>query len=193
MNSKLQTIFDIIQQSEKLDAEQKESLLKAVKDADKELEITAFKLERTEKVKKTTAILLEETIEELEQKRKAVEAQNRELEIEACLERVRSTAMAMKEPADMLDVCRVISEQLEILKVREIRNVQTAVFYESKGIYLNYEYFRLQEKTFITEIEYKLHPDIDAFVNQMLKDSSAFFTKSFSGSELKEWIEYQKK
>src|SRR3990172_8755213 len=193
MNSKLKTIFDIIQKSEKLDAEQKESLLKAVKDADKELEITAFKLERTEKVKKTTAILLEETIEELEQKRKAVEAQNRELEIEACLERVRSTAMAMKEPADMLDVCRVISEQLEILKVREIRNVQTAVFYESKGIYLNYEYFRLQEKTFITEIEYKLHPDIDAFVNQMLKDSSAFFTKSFSGSELKEWIEYQKK
>jgi len=37
------------------------------------LEITAFKLERTEKVKRTTSILLEETIEELEQKRKVVE------------------------------------------------------------------------------------------------------------------------
>jgi serine phosphatase RsbU (regulator of sigma subunit) len=75
MNQKLQNIFDLIKQSEKLDAEQKDKLLKAVKDADKELEITAFKLERTEKVKKTTAILLEETIEELEQKRKAVEEQ----------------------------------------------------------------------------------------------------------------------
>ena len=52
MNSKLQNIFDILQKSEKLDAEQKNNLIKAVKDADKELEITAFKLERTEKVKK---------------------------------------------------------------------------------------------------------------------------------------------
>ena len=56
MNQKLQNIFDIIQQSDKLDADQRNNLLKAVKDADKELEITAFKLERTEKVKKTTAI-----------------------------------------------------------------------------------------------------------------------------------------
>lgn len=45
----------------------------AVKDINKELEIALFKLDRTEKVKRTTAILLEETIEELEQKRKAVE------------------------------------------------------------------------------------------------------------------------
>ena len=54
MNQKLQKILEVIQQSEKLDAEQKGKLLQAVKDADKELEITAFKLERTEKVKKTT-------------------------------------------------------------------------------------------------------------------------------------------
>jgi signal transduction histidine kinase len=44
------------------------------------LEIVKFKLDRTEKVKRTTAILLEETIEELEQKRKAVEETNAALE-----------------------------------------------------------------------------------------------------------------
>ncbi len=74
MNQKFQNIMNIIQQSE-LDSEQKENLINALKDVEKELEITAFKLDRTEKVKKTTAILLEETIEELEQKRKAVEEQ----------------------------------------------------------------------------------------------------------------------
>jgi two-component system NtrC family sensor kinase len=58
MNQKLQNITEVIQQSKKLEAEQKNNLIKAVKDTDKELEITAFKLERTEKVKKTTAILL---------------------------------------------------------------------------------------------------------------------------------------
>ncbi|HLF62891.1 MAG TPA: ATP-binding protein, partial [Saprospiraceae bacterium] len=51
-------------------------LEKAIKDTDKELEILSFKLDRTEKVKRTTAILLEETIEELEQKRKAIEEAN---------------------------------------------------------------------------------------------------------------------
>ena len=77
MHQKLQNILKILEQNQNLSAEEKESALKALKDADKEFEITAFKLERTEKVKKTTAILLEETIEELEQKRRAVEEQTK--------------------------------------------------------------------------------------------------------------------
>ncbi len=76
MNQHLQNILNIIQQDENISAEQKSAIVKSLKDADKELEITAFKLDRTEKVKRTTAILLEETIEELEQKRKAIEETN---------------------------------------------------------------------------------------------------------------------
>ena len=95
MNNHLQSILNFIEQDKNLSADEKNAILKSLKDADKELEITTFKLDRTEKVKKTTAILLEETIEELEQKRKAVETQNRELEIEAALERVRSRSLAM--------------------------------------------------------------------------------------------------
>lgn len=75
MNQHLQNILDVVQLNEKLSENEKEAILKSLRDADKELLITAFKLERTEKVKKTTAILLEETIEELEQKRIAVEKQ----------------------------------------------------------------------------------------------------------------------
>ncbi|MEO7922824.1 MAG: ATP-binding protein [Chitinophagaceae bacterium] len=76
MNQHLQNILAIIQQDENLTGEQKTAISKSLKDADKELEITSFKLDRTEKVKRTTAILLEETIEELEQKRKAIEETN---------------------------------------------------------------------------------------------------------------------
>ncbi len=68
MNQHLQTILTTIQQDAGLPAEQKNAILNALKDANKEMEILAFKLDRTEKVKRTTAILLEETIEELEQK-----------------------------------------------------------------------------------------------------------------------------
>ena len=76
MNQHLQSILDLIQQSDSLTVEQRNAIAKSLKDANKELEITVFKLDRTEKVKRTTAILLEETIGELEQKRKAIEETN---------------------------------------------------------------------------------------------------------------------
>ena len=73
MNRHLQNIQDLIQRNEALPGEQKDVLLASLREADKELEIVSFKLDRTEKVKRTTAILLEETIAELEEKRKTVE------------------------------------------------------------------------------------------------------------------------
>ncbi|OBX22076.1 two-component sensor histidine kinase [Gelidibacter algens] len=76
MNQDLQTILDFIETSEHLITEEKMVLIKAVKDADKALMISEFKLERTEKVKRTTAILLEETIEELEKKQKSIAEAN---------------------------------------------------------------------------------------------------------------------
>ncbi|RYF91383.1 MAG: two-component sensor histidine kinase, partial [Chitinophagaceae bacterium] len=80
MNSHLQNILNIIQQHELLNAEEKMLLEKSIKDVSKELDITLFKLDRTEKVKRTTAILLEETIEELEQKRNVIEQSNEALQ-----------------------------------------------------------------------------------------------------------------
>ncbi len=76
MNQNLQIILDFFQQTESINAEEKEVLIKAAKKVKSDMEIAEFKLERTEKVKRTTAILLEETIEELEQKRKAIEETN---------------------------------------------------------------------------------------------------------------------
>lgn len=72
MTPQLKNILDLIQQSQLGDTD-KAAIEKAIKEVDKALEISNFKLDRTEKVKRTTAILLEETIAELELKRKAVE------------------------------------------------------------------------------------------------------------------------
>jgi signal transduction histidine kinase len=123
---------------------------------------------------------------------KELAAKNHELEIEAALEKVRAIALSMKEPAHMLDVCRVISEQLEILNVKEIRNVQTAIFYETKGTYLNFEYYRLHQKSLITEVDYRLHPVQIKFADQMLKGPDEMFTESLDKTYLKDFIEYQK-
>jgi len=191
MNQKIQKVLDIIQHSQNLNTEEKDLALLALKDANKELEITAFKFKKTEQVKKTTANLLEETIEELEQKRKAVESQNRELEIETALERVRAIALSMKEPADMLEVCHTISDQLEILNLKNIRNIQTAIIDESKGIYLNYEYFTQYKRTSILEIEIELHPTVVEFVKEIKKSNDAFFTKTIEGDALEDWRKYR--
>ncbi len=89
MNQHHQFLHDTILQHEKLDAEEKNALIKAIKKADNDLTISEFKLERTEKVKRTTAILLEETIEELEQKRSAIEKTN--VAINKTLDDLKST------------------------------------------------------------------------------------------------------
>lgn len=82
MNKDLQIIFDHVTKSTALNDEEKQILIKATKSVDSELTITEFKLDRTEKVKRTTGILLEETIEELEKKRMAVEEQAELIKLE---------------------------------------------------------------------------------------------------------------
>ena len=76
MNPTHQQILDFVEANTGLSEEDKAAFLKLVKEADRALTIAEFKLDRTEKVKRTTAILLEETIEELEQKRAAIEQTN---------------------------------------------------------------------------------------------------------------------
>ncbi|MEO5782272.1 MAG: hypothetical protein ABIQ07_03320, partial [Ginsengibacter sp.] len=117
---------------------------------------------------------------------------NRELEIEMALEKVRAIALGMKEPTDMLAVCKTISLQLQSLGVKEIRNVQTAIFYLSKGTYMNYEYYAKHNKTFITETNYTNHKIHKAFAANMLKGKDDFFITHIKGKKVKDWITFQK-
>ena len=117
---------------------------------------------------------------------------NRELEIEAALEKVRAIALSMQEPAGMLEVCKNISQQLELLKVKEIRNVQTAIIYETEGVYFNYEYYTKHNKELITEVDFKNHELQTEFVNKMLKGAEEQFSIFIKDKELKDWYAYQK-
>jgi two-component system NtrC family sensor kinase len=99
MNRHLQHILDTLFQIEAISDDQKSSLNKSIKDADKELTILEFKLDRTEKVKRTTAILLEETIEELELKRKAIEETN--LALQRSLEELKATQAQLVQSEKM--------------------------------------------------------------------------------------------
>jgi SnoaL-like domain len=121
-----------------------------------------------------------------------LEQKNRELEIETALEKVRAIALSMKDPADMLDVCKTISLQLQSLGVKDIRNVQTAIFYESTGTYMNYEYYTKHKKTFITETLYTNHKIAKAFATKMLKGKGETYITHIRGQKVKDWLAYQK-
>lgn len=127
-------------------------------------------------------------------KRRTVELQekNRELEIETALEKVRAVAMGMKKPEDMLSICKTISNQLSRLGVNEIRNVQTAIFYESRGTYRNYEYYSKHDKTFITDVDFKNHKIQLAFAKKMMRGANEEVREHLKGKKLHDWYAYQK-
>ena len=92
--------------------------------------------------------------------------------------------MGMREPDDMLDVCKTISLQLQSLGVEEIRNVQTAIFYEQRGTYLNYEYYAKHKKTLITETVYTNNKTHKAFAAKMLKGKGEIFITHIKGKKV---------
>src|SRR6056297_2812036 len=117
---------------------------------------------------------------------------NRELEIEASIERVRAVAMSMNRPEDMLKVCSVISDQLEQLGVEHIRNVQTVIINEDNGTYHNYQYFRPYDKESVEISKCDETPVVLEMINRMLESADAFFTTSLSGEELATFRAYRK-
>ncbi|HVO75094.1 MAG TPA: ATP-binding protein, partial [Ignavibacteriaceae bacterium] len=189
MNAKIQIVLDAIQNSQNLTIDEKEKLFKSLKDADREFEITAFKLGRTEQVKKTTAVLLEETIEELEQKRKAVEAQNRELEIEAALERVRAKAMAMHTSKDLTDTMSILFTELPELGISSLRCGVVLLSKDSlRGVF--YAAATTSESDSFTMIgsgDMSEHPVFMKQYENWLKNENYFTT--LSSEELKSYYE----
>ncbi len=96
MFKKLQDVMDCLDGLDgALDPATRATIFGALTTTDKALTLAEFKLQRADKVKRTTGILLEETIDELERKRERVERQNYELGIESALERVRAQIVGM--------------------------------------------------------------------------------------------------
>src|SRR5678815_3261201 len=64
----------------------------------------------------------------------------RELAIEAALEKVRAVAMQMKKPADLPDVCKTLYKQLLSLGFAEMRNAMINIHDDASKSFVNYDY-----------------------------------------------------
>ena len=191
MNQHLQTILTYIGQLTHLNEDEKAALLQSVKDADKDFEINNIQLDHTKEINRTTAILLEDTIEELGQKRKAVEAQNKELEIETALERVRTVAMSMSKADDLLSICEIMHHELKKLGFDDIRNAMIDIHYDEKNYLLNYDYSDESGKT-VTKFIYNSHPIVNNLIYHAKHSKDAFTEMIYSGKELEEWRIFRK-
>ncbi len=129
----------------------------------------------------------------VDQKTADLEQKNSELEVEAALERVRTVAMSMQKPDDLLEVCQIISDQLELLNVSNIRNTQVAIVDEPKRNYLNYQYFTPYSKKVFELTDYENHPTSQAMVSEMQKSANSFFEGSMQGEQLQSFSEWRKK
>jgi signal transduction histidine kinase len=121
-----------------------------------------------------------------------LEEKNRELEIEAALERVRAVAMGMKKPEDMLAVCCVISDQLQQFGIANIRNVQIVIIDENIGQYLCYQYFAPYNKTAVEKSEYLKSPVEHEMVKRMLASRDGHFIGSVKGKEFTKFRKHRK-
>ena len=79
MSPQLQTISDFIKKSSGISDAEKESLIKVIKEADKNQSMIQFKLERIEKDRNTLSIMLQESIEDLQKKSLVIEDANKAL------------------------------------------------------------------------------------------------------------------
>ena len=113
-----------------------------------------------------------------------LENKNRELEIEAALEKVRAQALGMKKPEDLMDICQVIYAELQLLGFGELRNTMINIYSDEKSSFLDYDYSANSGKT-VTVINYNFHPLIEKQVRITKKAKDAFFEFFFTGEELK--------
>jgi len=99
MSPQLQTISDFIKNSSGISNAEKESLLKVIKEADKNQSMIQFKLERIEKDRNTLSIMLQESIDDLQKKSLVIEDANKALT--QTLEELKATQVQLIQSEKM--------------------------------------------------------------------------------------------
>lgn len=118
-------------------------------------------------------------------------AKVRALEVEAALDRVRTVAMNMQQPDDLLHICEILYNELQQLGFSALRNTMINIHDDVKGYFLNYDFSDYAGKT-ITTIFYDSHPVVASHVRQIKRGHDAFAEMEVKGKELADWRKFRK-
>ncbi|MFZ1798540.1 MAG: nuclear transport factor 2 family protein, partial [Chitinophagaceae bacterium] len=138
---------------------------------------------------KQKAVALEKVVKE---RTADLVIKNRDLEIEAALERVRSVAMAMNKAEDLLGICETLYKELQKLGFSELRNSMINIHDDEKESFINYDFSDFAGAVIAT-VEYNVYHSVQTLVKQARSSRDAFIEYIYTGKELKDWKEFRKK
>ena len=121
------------------------------------------------------------------------EAQAWEAQIEAALERVRVQAMGMHKSEDLLNVSKVLYEELKRLGIDEIRNAMILMHDQKKDFFYDYDYSSIGSK--ISQIPNKGLPLVEKYVKDVTentKKQEGFIELIIANEELAAWKKFRK-
>ena len=192
MNQHLKKILSLIETNQRLAVSEKSEIEISINELDRVEQLDKFKLDRAENDKRVISVMLDESIQDLERKTKAIEAQNRELEIEAALERVRAVAMSMHKSEDLLNISEILYIELHKLGFNETRNAMINIHNDDNKTFLNYDYSDEIGKS-VTLLNYNAHPVMEKQIKQSRTANDAFSEAVYEGKDLETWKEFRRK
>ncbi|HVE61233.1 MAG TPA: hypothetical protein VNA26_05410, partial [Chitinophagaceae bacterium] len=115
------------------------------------------------------------------------QAQAREAQIEAALERVRVVAMGMIKDDDIRMVCEALYKELKHLGFKNIRNAQGGIIDAGNKTFKEYSYSDYGSSTTGVITKYTDDPLSFELVTEIQQSKDAFFKKQISGDEFERW------
>jgi hypothetical protein len=115
-----------------------------------------------------------------------LEQKNRELEIEAALERVRAVAMSMRTPDDLLSICEVTFNELQHLGFDNLRNAMIHIRNDEQQYLTDYDYSEFTSGE-VSKFEYRLHPIFVKYLKQIRSAEDALFEGVLGKDQLDGW------
>jgi signal transduction histidine kinase/flagellar hook-basal body complex protein FliE len=116
------------------------------------------------------------------------EKQAKEAKIEASLEKVRNVALSLTNSEDMLDIAKVLYEQLLELGFTEIRNAIIDIHNDDNESFIDYDYSHDMSSA-ITHFSFYGDPVIEEQIKKIESSNDAFFEIELKGKQLEELIE----
>lgn len=113
------------------------------------------------------------------------EEQAREAQIEMSLEKVRNVALQLKKSDEMLDIAKVLYEQLLDLGFKNIRNAIIDIKNGDDDTFTDYDYSHEMAGT-ITQMSYHDDPTLEGQFKKMATTTNDFFELVLEGKELED-------
>ncbi len=122
-----------------------------------------------------------------------LEHAHRELAIEAALESVRTVALGMRKPEELLNVCGTLFRELQRLGFGDLRNTMINIHHDEEEYFQNYDFSELSGAS-LTNISYEdPHPAIAKYLSQIGKRTDAFAEVRITAQEMVEWREFRRR